>query len=63
VGDETQTRLAYTAWRNASFSRYAHWMETKEFRKGIERLPILQQSGTGGDYVPGKQFGGAVIAR
>ena len=27
-----------TAWRNASFRGYADHMETKEFRKGIERL-------------------------
>jgi uncharacterized protein (DUF488 family) len=27
-----------TAWRNASFRGYADYMETKEFRKGIERL-------------------------
>ena len=30
-----------TAWRNASFRGYADWMETKEFRKGIERLVDL----------------------
>jgi uncharacterized protein (DUF488 family) len=27
-----------TAWRNASFRGYADYMETEEFRKGIERL-------------------------
>jgi uncharacterized protein (DUF488 family) len=27
-----------TAWRNASFRGYADYMETKEFRKGIERF-------------------------
>lgn len=27
-----------TAWRNASFRGYADYMETKEFRTGIERL-------------------------
>jgi uncharacterized protein (DUF488 family) len=27
-----------TAWRNASFRAYADYMETEEFRKGIERL-------------------------
>ena len=30
-----------TAWRNASFRGYADWMETEEFRKGIERLVDL----------------------
>jgi uncharacterized protein (DUF488 family) len=29
------------AWRNASFRGYADWMETEEFRKGIERLVDL----------------------
>jgi uncharacterized protein (DUF488 family) len=27
-----------TAWRNASFRGYADYMETQQFRKGIERL-------------------------
>ena len=27
-----------TAWRNASFRGYADFMETEEFRKGVERL-------------------------
>jgi len=27
-----------TAWRNASFRSYADYMETEEFRKGVERL-------------------------
>jgi uncharacterized protein (DUF488 family) len=27
-----------TAWRNASFRGYADYMETEQFRKGIERL-------------------------
>jgi uncharacterized protein (DUF488 family) len=27
-----------TAWRNASFRGYADYMETEEFRKGVERL-------------------------
>jgi uncharacterized protein (DUF488 family) len=30
-----------TAWRNASFRGYADYMETEEFRKGIERLVEL----------------------
>jgi uncharacterized protein (DUF488 family) len=30
-----------TAWRNASFRGYADYMETEEFRKGIERLAEL----------------------
>jgi uncharacterized protein (DUF488 family) len=30
-----------TAWRNASFRGYADYMETEEFRKGIELLLIL----------------------
>jgi uncharacterized protein (DUF488 family) len=29
------------AWRNASFRGYADYMETEEFRKGIERLVDL----------------------
>jgi uncharacterized protein (DUF488 family) len=31
-----------TAWRNVSFRGYADWMETDEFRKGIERLVDLR---------------------
>ncbi len=30
-----------TAWRNASFRGYADYMETGEFRKGVERLVVL----------------------
>jgi uncharacterized protein (DUF488 family) len=30
-----------TAWRNASFRGYADYMETEEFRKGIQRLVDL----------------------
>jgi len=30
-----------TAWRNQSFRGYADYMETEEFRKGIERLVVL----------------------
>ena len=30
-----------TAWRNASFRGYADYMETKEFRKGVDRLVSL----------------------
>lgn len=30
-----------TAWRNASFRGYADYMETEQFRKGIERLLVL----------------------
>ena len=30
-----------TAWRNASFRGYADYMETEEFRKGVERLLAL----------------------
>jgi uncharacterized protein (DUF488 family) len=30
-----------TAWRNASFRGYADYMETEEFRRGIERLVDL----------------------
>jgi uncharacterized protein (DUF488 family) len=30
-----------TAWRNASFRGYADYMETEEFRKGIDRLVDL----------------------
>ena len=32
-----------TAWRNASFRGYADYMETAEFRKGVERLVDLTQ--------------------
>jgi uncharacterized protein (DUF488 family) len=35
-----------TAWRNASFRGYADYMETEEFRKGVERLPDVA-AGTG----------------
>jgi uncharacterized protein (DUF488 family) len=35
-----------TAWRNASFRGYADYMETEEFRKGVERLiDLAQQTG------------------
>lgn len=34
------------AWRNASFRGYADYMETEEFRKGVERLLDLA-AGTG----------------
>ena len=30
-----------TAWRNASFRGYADYMETSDFRKGIERLDMV----------------------
>jgi uncharacterized protein (DUF488 family) len=33
-----------TAWRNASFRGYADYMETDEFKAGIERLLQLAQS-------------------
>jgi len=33
-----------TAWENASFRAYADYMETAEFRKGIESLLDLSQS-------------------
>jgi uncharacterized protein (DUF488 family) len=33
-----------TAWRNASFRGYADYMETEEFRKGVERLLDLAAS-------------------
>jgi uncharacterized protein (DUF488 family) len=32
-----------TAWRNESFRGYADYMETDEFRKGIERLVALAE--------------------
>ena len=32
------------AWRNASFRGYADYMETEEFRKGVERLVDLANS-------------------
>jgi uncharacterized protein (DUF488 family) len=35
-----------TAWRNASFRSYADYMETEQFRRGIERLLVLA-SGAG----------------
>jgi uncharacterized protein (DUF488 family) len=33
-----------TAWRNASFRGYADYMETEEFRKGVERLLALARN-------------------
>ncbi len=33
-----------TAWRNESFRGYADYMETEEFRKGIERLVRLAEN-------------------
>ncbi len=33
-----------TAWRNESFRGYADYMETEDFRKGIERLADLAQT-------------------
>jgi len=35
---KSQPASRNTAWRNASFRGYADYMETKEFRKGAERL-------------------------
>jgi len=36
------------AWRNASFRGYADYMETEEFRKGIERLlDLAREAGPG----------------
>src|SRR5260370_24870219 len=35
-----------TAWRNASFRGYADYMETEQFRKGIDRLLALSRSGS-----------------
>lgn len=32
-----------TAWRNASFRGYADYMETEEFRKGVDRLVDLAE--------------------
>ena len=35
-----------TAWRNASFRGYADYMETEEFRKGVERfLALAREAG------------------
>ena len=36
-----------TAWRNASFRGYADYMETEEFRQGIERLLELASDAGG----------------
>jgi uncharacterized protein (DUF488 family) len=33
-----------TAWRNASFRGYADYMETEEFRKGVERVLALARN-------------------
>jgi uncharacterized protein (DUF488 family) len=35
---KAKTESKNTAWRNASFRGYADYMETEEFRNGIERL-------------------------
>src|ERR1041384_4036296 len=32
-----------TAWRNESFRGYADYMETQEFKKGIEKLEAIAQ--------------------
>ena len=43
-----------TAWRNASFRGYADYMETEEFRKGVDRLvDLARESWTGCDHVRG----------
>ena len=34
-----------TAWRNASFRGYADYMETQQFRTGVERLLAFARSG------------------
>jgi len=34
-----------TGWRNASFRGYADYMETEEFREGVERLVNLANNG------------------
>ncbi|KAF5408533.1 MAG: hypothetical protein Udaeo2_13180 [Candidatus Udaeobacter sp.] len=38
AGDEGKAGIKNAAWRNASFRGYADYMETEEFRKGVERL-------------------------
>jgi uncharacterized protein (DUF488 family) len=48
LGGKRKTRRdsRNTAWRNASFRGYADHMETKDFRKGIERLiNVAQEAG------------------
>jgi len=43
LGGRRKTKLGSknTAWRNESFRGYADYMETEEFRKGIDRLTKL----------------------
>jgi uncharacterized protein (DUF488 family) len=43
-----------TAWRNQSFRGYADYMETPEFRAGLERLIGLQARGVVTAPVPGE---------
>jgi len=53
-----------TAWRNEAFRGYADYMETDEFRKGVDRLvDLARESRASRDPVRPKQFGGDVIAR
>ena len=52
-----------TAWRNASFRGYADYMETEEFRKGVERLLDLAGGARPLRSCAQKRCGGAVIGR
>ena len=52
-----------TAWRNASFRGYADYMETEQFRKGIERLSKLRWKRGRPPSCVRKQSGGVAIAR
>jgi len=39
----TSKRSVNTGWKNASFRGFADYMQTEEFREGIERLRVLAQ--------------------
>ena len=52
-----------TAWRNESFRGYADYMETEDFRKGVERLVDLANESDRPRSCARKRSGGVVIAR
>jgi len=52
-----------TAWRNASFRGYADYMETEQFRKGVNDLSILQTISAQQRSCARKRSGGAAIGR
>jgi uncharacterized protein (DUF488 family) len=51
------------AWRNASFRAYADYMETEEFRKGIERLLRLARGAAQGVTVSQPSRSGSTAAQ